>query len=176
MGRKIRNGRKSHGLRNLWTTIEVSVKRNKHLKLTKVINTKTMGRGVAALVSFKAGDIVETSPCLLVDDLDDRELQKTDLKLYVFDTHMRGGMPRIALALGNGSLFNHRKTANITYSYDEKSNCMIFVAIHNIKKGEQLFINYGYNAAQECKIQADRKERVRAKSAAANLERVAVRD
>jgi SET domain-containing protein len=144
---------------------------NKHYSLTKIITTETMGRGVSALVKFRAGDTIEISPCLLIDQIDEIELQKTDLKLYVFDTHLKRDRPKLALALGCGSLFNHSKKPNTTYVYDEKSNCMIFSAISDIKIGEQLFINYGYDAALECKIQADRKTFARKQSETSNSKR-----
>ncbi len=130
----------------------------KYINGTKVIQTKTMGRGVAATKNFKKGDVVEISPCILLDGHDGTRIQGTELKFYVFDAHLRTRASTV-LALGHGSLFNHsRRRSNLTYTYDQGTNSMVFVALKDIKKGQQLFINYGYDPVNEHRRFLDRKE------------------
>lgn len=100
-----------------------------------------MGRGLVAAKDFKKGQIVESSHIIVLDIDDHKTLQPTLLNLYVFE--WRGN--DVAVALGNGSLFNHAKPANVTYSNDYKHEKIVFRALRRIKKGEQLFVNYGYD-------------------------------
>lgn len=115
---------------------------------TYVASAKEMGRGVFANVNIKKRVIVEISPCLRFDKYDNDIIQDTVLRFYVFS----GETKRInVLALGIGSLFNHSKTPNVKYEYDVKRNVMVFTAKRKIHRGEQLFIDYGYDPVQQQK-------------------------
>lgn len=103
-----------------------------------------MGRGVFANQDFRKGQLVEASEIIRIprkqfDSIAQRNFA-TVLSLYVFKW-TRGA---VAIALGNGSLFNHSDTPNISYKPHSKSGTIKFTATRSIKKGEQLFINYGY--------------------------------
>ena len=99
------------------------------------------GRGVFANKNFKPGDIIETCETLIFPgDQAQLVFAKTMLNNYVF-SHSDG--IRTILALGNGSLYNHRKPSNATYNFDGKNKHMIMSAVEPIKKGEEIFINYG---------------------------------
>lgn len=115
----------------------------------KVKKTKTMGRGVFADQKIKARQLIEVSPCISWDQENERRIQETNLRNYVFSNDARGSV----LALGFGSLFNHARglETNVTYVYDSFNNQMKFYATKNIKKGEQLFINYGYDPVLQAK-------------------------
>ena len=98
-----------------------------------------MGRGVFASKNYKKGDVVSTCPVILVPK---SEITKNNLLyLYVYSWNTR----YYALSLGLGSLFNHRTQSNIDFNKDKNSDSLIFTAKKEIKKGDQLFINYGYN-------------------------------
>lgn len=124
---------------------------------TYVKKTRKMGRGVFAGQNFKAGDVVEKSHCLVWDDFSDQRIQDSDLKLYTFATSEVKSDPA-ALALGNGSLFNHSESPNVKYRYDRKSNMVIFTAVTRIKKNQQLFIDYGYDPVQ-CEAEWNRDKK-----------------
>lgn len=106
---------------------------------TEIKETHKLGRGVFATQNFKKGDIVESSPVIVVNNTS--ALRSTILNTYIFDWNRES----LAIALGNGSLFNHSKKANVTYNPSYQSKIILFVAKRDIKKGQQLFIDYGYD-------------------------------
>lgn len=116
---------------------------------TKIKKYPKYGRGVQAAKNFKKGELVEISPVIVVPKAEHyKALAKTVLNLYVFGWNYK----RAAVALGHGSLFNHSSEPNITYDADYKREEMRFYAKRSIKKGEQLFINYGYTIPHAKKI------------------------
>lgn len=109
----------------------------------KVLKTKTMGRGVFTTKDIKRGRVIETCPCIVWDRQDENQIQSTLLRFYVFEGIMFTGAS--VLALGFGSLYNHSKEPNARYKYDSKRRVMVIRATKNIKSGEQILINYGYD-------------------------------
>jgi SET domain-containing protein len=75
-------------------------------------------------------------------------LAETSLKNYVY-SHSDG--KSVILALGTGSLYNHRNPSNAEYDFQAKKQQMIIFAVSDIKAGDEIFINYGgtYNAPYE---------------------------
>lgn len=121
-------------------------------------NTKKYGRGVYATRSIKTGEVVETSPVLTIDNWEADRIGSTIFNRYVFEFN-DGYKKGTALALGLGSLFNHSKNRNITYKNDLKNKTINFIATRDIKKGEQLFINYGYDIKHAFKVTKANRER-----------------
>ncbi len=98
------------------------------------------GRGVYANESIKKGEIIEICQLLIVDEAEIGD----HLSRYVF--HYRG--KKLAIVLGNGSLYNHSKNPNVTCYFDYKNETLTFEAMRNIDLGEELLINYGYSKAE----------------------------
>lgn len=99
------------------------------------------GRGVFASRDFRQGEVVEVAPVLVLKcDFDDLpELLKT----YVFDWETLTGVPRAhAVALGYGSMYNHANPASLCYQADARTAVMRYVAARDIRRGEELTINY----------------------------------
>lgn len=116
---------------------------------TKIRKVGKLGRGVIATKNFKKGQLVESSHTIIIPRKQFESIAQknfaTVLSLYVF----KWSMGAVAIALGNGSLFNHKAVAaNVTYKPHPKSKTIKFHATRDIKKGEQLFINYGYTMAR----------------------------
>lgn len=107
--------------------------------MIEVKRTKKYGRGLYATRPIKKGEEVEVSPIVVLKDRDNEHMGK--LALYVFAYRHRKGS--CCLALGYGSLFNHRSKPNVA-AYVGR-DVVRFSARRNIRKGEQLFIDYGYN-------------------------------
>lgn len=109
--------------------------------MVKIKKTRKYGRGIFASEDIKKGQAVEVSPLLVFKSKKDlKRLMKTDLCRYLYD--FKG---KQALALGIGSLFNHSSSANVDWKVLHKEEKILFWASENIKKGQQLFIDYGYD-------------------------------
>lgn len=111
-------------------------------------NTKKYGRGLYATRNFKKGEIIETSPILLIEKTDIGSIETTVLNTYVFEWTKNAS----ALALGHGSLFNHSPKSNVAYMNSFRTKEIFFITTKNIKKGQQLFIDYGYDPLHGIKI------------------------
>jgi SET domain-containing protein len=119
-------------------------------------NTKKYGRGLYATRSIKKGEIVETSPIVSIDKREAGLISSTLLNVYVFEWNKDSS----ALALGNGSLFNHSsKKSNVSYMNSFLTKEIVFISNQNIKKGQQLFINYGYEPSYALAITEKNKKK-----------------
>lgn len=97
------------------------------------------GYGVFADKDFKKGDIIERAPYLEVDTPYNNELMH-----YVFQSHINPN--KSLVVFGYGSIYNHSNKPNILYSVNAQlpsDRLFIYSALKNIKKGDELFINYG---------------------------------
>lgn len=108
--------------------------------MIKVKNSKGKGRGVFASRKIKKGTIVERSPLITFNKKDTELLENTLLDKYCFEYKK----DRVCLALGVGSLFNHDMDNNIVAILNYDKNVMEFKTTKEIYKGEELYINYGY--------------------------------
>jgi hypothetical protein len=96
------------------------------------------GRGAFADREISAGDVIERCPALEVTDKD----VGGELLNYVF--YGKAENLRL-LAMGYGMLFNHSHQPNVAY-YREDSMLgaeLVLYALRDIRKGEELFYNYG---------------------------------
>lgn len=110
--------------------------------MIKIRKSKKYGRGVYATRDIKTGELVESSPVLVLDEWEATKIYPTVLNHYVFSWNEK---EESAIAFGFGSLFNHSRKHSLTYQPNYKNKTIDFVALRDIKKGEQLFINYGYS-------------------------------
>jgi hypothetical protein len=103
---------------------------------------------VFATRKIREGEVVHVAPVLLFSDDEYAHLSETLLVDYVFEWHAGG----VALALGVGGLFNHDADANLRYELcdddDPSAPAHVYIADRKIKKGEELFINYGDDYAE----------------------------
>lgn len=106
-------------------TVALSDKKGKGVFTTEIIKTKT---------------IIEISPVLVFPKKDVKNVEKTLLYSYVFEWGTK--LKRRALGLGYISLYNHSYDANCEYEMDFDFNTISVIAVRDIKKGEELFINY----------------------------------
>ncbi len=96
------------------------------------------GRGVFATRNIKNGDLIERCPVLQLDEKD----IGGELLNYVF--YGENEKKRL-IAMGNGMLFNHSSFPNVSYHLEETplGPELIIYALRDIRKGEELFYNYG---------------------------------
>lgn len=107
-----------------------------HMKKTKIKFNAKKGRGVYADELVAKGDQIEV--CQLVV-LNLNEVGKK-LEGYVFGLSKQ----KVALALGNGSLYNHSDNPNAFCSIDTQNKILFIEALSSIKKGQEITIDYGY--------------------------------
>jgi hypothetical protein len=94
------------------------------------------GRGVFAARRFRAGDVVEVCPVVLVPGSCLSALPS--IQQLTFDW----GRGKAAVALGFGSLYNHSFEPNARYDMFPESQTIVVSAIRSVQKGQELFVNY----------------------------------
>lgn len=95
-------------------------------------------RCLFAAKDIKKGKVIERCPIILVDIKDERHLEATSIRDYYFEWNSKFN----AVALGYGSLYNHSYDANANFILDYRKKMIVFKAVKDIKKGEEIFINY----------------------------------
>ena len=99
------------------------------------------GRGAYAARDFKAGELIEECPVIVlirpIAQLPPR------IKTMVFNWgNLTKTQASTALALGFGSMYNHANPASIRYEAVLENESMRYIAVRDIKKDEELTINY----------------------------------
>jgi SET domain-containing protein len=109
--------------------------------MSKIIvkNISANHRGVFATEKIKKGEVIEVCPVIAIPKKQSKLIRKTILDNYVFDwsTHNQP-----AVVLGLGSLYNHSYSPNAEHDENVKKKVMIFKALRDIKKGEEITHNY----------------------------------
>ena len=95
-------------------------------------------KGIFANCDFKKGDLIETSPYIIIDF----PQESNTLSDYIFYLEKNNRKDSV-LVLGNGSIFNHSKNNNVDYYRDAINKNYKYYTNRDIKKDEELFINYG---------------------------------
>lgn len=108
--------------------------------------SELQGLGVFAGRDFKKDETVEICPYLKIYKGHMNDECEVGDYTFEFDDESE------VLIQGYGSMYNHHKDNNIDYIYDEGDDMFEFVALRDIKKGEELTVNYGddyWNAREE---------------------------
>ena len=102
--------------------------------------TKSMGRGVFTSENIEEGTIVETSPVIVMSNNERKLLDQTLLHDYIFEWGVR--KDQCCMALGYVPIYNHSYKSNCEYEMNFEKEVIIIRAVHFIKAGDELFINY----------------------------------
>ena len=102
------------------------------------------GRGVFANRQFKAGEVIEDAPVIVLPPADLEALKRTQLYGYFFQWNTPEG-PGGAICLGLGSIYNHSAEPNAKYIRVFEKNLLRFVALRTIFENEEIFTNYNGN-------------------------------
>jgi SET domain-containing protein len=99
-----------------------------------------MGNGVFTSERIKANTIVEVSPVIVMEHAERLLLDKTLLHDYIFEWGDR--KKQCCMAMGYVPLYNHSYDSNCEYEMEFDKEVISIIAVKNIAKGEELFINY----------------------------------
>ena len=97
------------------------------------------GRGVFATKDIRKGELIEKIEVIPISKKEVEHIIATNLCNYHYEFK-----DHFAIALGHGSLYNHSKERPNADVYDNKDH-MLMKAIKNIKAGEEITFDYGYN-------------------------------
>lgn len=114
------------------------------------IRKNVHGRGVYATQPYNNGEIIEVCQVLLICRTDTKIIDQTCLYNYYYSWGKNSY--QAAIALGNGSLYNHSYSPNAIYKNDIKSNLIRFVAIRDIRLGDEITVNYNGNPDSKKKL------------------------
>ena len=101
-------------------------------------------RGVFAERDFRTGEVVEVAPVIVLERDDIAALRSTLLRSYDFDWQVlaKTEIPTTAIAAGYGGMYNHADSANMSYHADPVAFALVFTAVRDISREQQLTINY----------------------------------
>jgi len=102
------------------------------------------GRGVFANRDFRAGEVFEIAPVIILDSTEALQLRQTLLRTYDFDWQVlaKTGCPGSAIAAGYGGMYNHAAPTSLRYHADTDAMTLIFTAVRDIDRDQELTINY----------------------------------
>lgn len=108
------------------------------------------GLGVFARTDIKDGDVIEEAPLIIIPEDQLSDLTKTRLLEYYFAWGYK--FSEAAIGLGFASLYNHSFEPNAKYIKDVENNCLRFVAIRDIKRDEEILVNYNGHPDDKSKL------------------------
>lgn len=100
---------------------------------------KNNGRGVFADKNFKKGEILEKAPVIKLTPTEREHCEETILNFYLYPWK---SLHDASVVLGYGSVYNHSDNPNAKWVPLLKSRVMKYVALRNIKKGEEVTVDY----------------------------------
>jgi hypothetical protein len=106
----------------------------------RIVRVPGKGRGVRAGRTFSRGEVVDSAPVVVLSAREWELIEQTALGQFAFDWDEAKGS--VAIALGQGSLFNHSYTPNVASDKDVRGRRIVFSAARDITPGEELTINY----------------------------------
>jgi SET domain-containing protein len=110
-----------------------------HLYISKS-NIEEANNGVFTRLDIKKGTIVEKA---CVSKIKSTGTVDSELHDYVFNNPYKSD--EYLVAFGYGSMYNHSDNPNLGYHYNQDENKIIYEALRDIKKGDELYISYGTN-------------------------------
>lgn len=120
-----------------------------------ISTTENRGRGVFCAHDISEGDLIEICPMLLLKKEELETIHKTSLHDYYFLWGEQRDTP--AIALGNGSIYNHETNPNADFILDFEDESIEIVAIKNIEAGTEITINYHGEPGNKEKIWFEEK-------------------
>lgn len=105
-----------------------------------ILPSENRGKGVFTSADINSGTVLEISPVLIMEAAERIYLDKTRLHDYIFEW---GNVEKkVCMALGYIPIYNHAYASNCTYEMDYENESIKIIAVQNILKGQELYINY----------------------------------
>lgn len=101
--------------------------------------TENKGTGVFALKDFTRGEVIEICPVIILSKKDTLLADRTILEEY---TYPFISQRQRAVVLGYGALYNHSYNSNADWIQDKENKQMKYIAVKDIKAGEEILVNY----------------------------------
>jgi SET domain-containing protein len=107
-----------------------------------VADTGTMGLGVFAARAFRAGELVEEAPVLVLRSGQDALPMLLRQRTFSWGelTGTRDGSE--AIVWGYGSLYNHASPSSLEFAARPETGTMVYRAARDIAADEELTLNY----------------------------------
>lgn len=107
----------------------------------EVRNSPIQGKGVFAKEDINKGEIIEICHFIVLE----QKFNELDKKLqeYVYAWPKVQFGAKSAVVWGYGSIYNHSRNNSADWETDEINNIFKFFSIKDIKKNEEICINYG---------------------------------
>ena len=105
-----------------------------------IVPTTLMGRGVFTSENIEPGTVVEVAPVIVLSEKERKLLDQTLLHNYIFEWGNQ--KDHCCMALGYVPIYNHSYLSNCEYEMNFEQELISIKAVHFIKAGEELFINY----------------------------------
>ena len=106
--------------------------------------SETKGKGAFAKKDIKKDTVIDIANVVLIPNKDYRKIKKTQLYNYCYiweDPHHKPAFKN-AITLSISQFINHSYAPNLQYFYDYKNRAIEYMAIQDIKNGEELTVNY----------------------------------
>ncbi len=100
------------------------------------------GRGAFSARAFVIGEIVERAPVILVLPQEIMDCEALRHRAFQWRTRKSKNMILQAVVFGYGSLYNHANPANMRWYGEEDGDWIVYEAIRDIARDEELTINY----------------------------------
>ena len=105
-----------------------------------IADSHNRGRGVFTSENLPPGKTIEISPVIVMSEKDRSFLDQTLLHDYIFVWGK--DEKQCCMALGYISIYNHDYQSNAEYEMDFEAGSIRIRTVRNIRKGEEVFINY----------------------------------
>jgi hypothetical protein len=105
-----------------------------------ILPSISRGKGVYTSEFIVKGTILEIAPVIVMNATERILLDKTLLHDYIFEWDCERAS--CCMALGYVPIYNHSYFSNCEYEMDFQNETIAIKSVREIKKGEELFINY----------------------------------
>ena len=106
--------------------------------------SETKGKGAFAKKDIKKDTVIDIANVVLIPNKEYRKIKKTQLYnyCYIWEDPKHKPAFKNAITLSVSQFINDSYTPNLQYLYDYKNKAIEYLAIQDIKKGDELTVNY----------------------------------